>query len=96
VTGKADRLLELLASLGAKVNAGLRLPAIPSSIPAAPGIGTSGPNQLRSMMLLSRALEQQDRRNIAGAIALMKESLAANPENARARTILATLEATPR
>jgi hypothetical protein len=48
------------------------------------------------MMLLSRALEQQDRRNIAGAIALMKESLAANPENARARTILATLEATPR
>jgi TolB-like protein len=96
VTGKADRLLELLASLGGQVNAGLRLPPIPASAPPAPGIGPSGPNQLRSMMLLSRALEQQDRRNVAGAVALMKESLALNPENARARALLATLEGTPR
>jgi alkyl sulfatase BDS1-like metallo-beta-lactamase superfamily hydrolase len=48
------------------------------------------------MMLLSRALEAQDRRNTATAVALMKESVAANPENARAKAILASLEGTAR
>lgn len=106
VTGKADRMLELVVALGAKVNAGLKLPALPASPPAgmpaaaeaprALRIGSNGPNQLRSMMLLSRALEAQDRRNTASAVALMRESVAANPENARARAILASLEGTPR
>jgi hypothetical protein len=59
-------------------------------------IGSNGPNQLRSMMLLSRALEAQDRRNTMAAVALMKESVAANPENARARAILASMETRPR
>lgn len=106
VTGKADRMLELVVTLGAKVNAGLKLPALPASPaagapaatepPRAVRIGSTGPNQLRSMMLLSRALEAQDRRNTASAVALMRESVAANPENARARAILASLEGTPR
>jgi TolB-like protein len=106
VTGKADRMLELVVTLGAKVNAGLKLPALPATpaagTPAATEpsravrIGSTGPNQLRSMMLLSRALEAQDRRNTASAVALMRESVAANPENARARAILASLEGTPR
>jgi TolB-like protein len=111
VTGKADRMLELVVALGAKVNAGLKLPALPA-VPAPRGagdagpgpsaaapamrIGSNGPNQLRSMMLLSRALEAQDRRNTMAAVALMKESVAANPENARARAILASMETRPR
>jgi TolB-like protein len=111
VTGKADRMLELVVALGAKVNAGLKLPALPAAtapgaaggagaMPSAAGpavrIGSNGPNQLRSMMLLSRALEAQDRRNTMAAVALMKESVAANPENARARALLASMETMPR
>jgi curli biogenesis system outer membrane secretion channel CsgG len=65
VTGKADRLLELLASLGAKVNAGLRLPAIPSSIPAAPGIGTSGQASAADGLEVSLGLIQHPRQRTA-------------------------------
>lgn len=93
VTGKADKLLELVTALGAKVNDGLKLPAIPADAPKPPEIGAKGPNQLRSMMLLSRALEAQDRKDVAGATGLMREAVSANPENARARSLLAALEA---
>lgn len=92
VTGKADRMLELVVTLGDKVNEGLKLPPIPPAAAPAPGIGAKGPNQLRSMMLLSRALEAQDRKDGATAVALMKESVSANPENARARALLTSLE----
>lgn len=92
VSGKADNMLELLAQLGAKLNAGLKLPAVPAGVQEGAAVGAKGPNQLKSMMLLSRALEQQDRKNNTQAIALYKESLAANPDNARAKTLLASLE----
>jgi TolB-like protein len=92
VSGKADNMLELLAQLGAKLNAGLKLPSVPTGFQEGAAVGAKGPNQLKSMMLLSRALEQQDRKNTAQAVALYKESLQANPDNARAKTLLATLE----
>lgn len=92
VSGKADNMLELLAQLGAKVNAGLKLPAVQSGFKEGAAVGAKGPNQLKSMMLLSRALEQQDRKNNEQAVALYKESLQANPENGRAKTLLASLE----
>jgi TolB-like protein len=92
VNGKADNMLELLTQLASKVNAGLKLPDVPTEFQRGASVGAKGPNQLRSMMLLSRALEQQDRKNTPAAIALYKESLQANPENARAKTLLATLE----
>lgn len=93
---KADRMLDLVVTLAGQLNAGLRLPPMPPAAPPAPGIGSKGPNHLRSMLLLSRALEEQDRKNVAAAVALMKESLVANPENARARVLLASLEGGPR
>jgi TolB-like protein len=92
ITGKSDNMLELLVQLGAKVNAGLKLPAVPVSYREGAAVGAKGPNQLKSMMLLSRALEAQDRQNPTAAIALFRESLQANPENQRAKTLLATLE----
>lgn len=92
VNGKADNMLELLTQLASKVNTGLKLPDVPTEFQRGASVGAKGPNQLRSMMLLSRALEQQDRQNTQAAIALYKESLQANPENARAKTLLATLE----
>ena len=57
--------------------------------------GAAGPNQFRAAMLLSRALEAQDRGDAPGAVALLRQSLQANPEFGRARTLLAMLE-TPR
>lgn len=93
VTGKADAMLSLLADLGKAVNTGLKLPARTASAPSEGAIvGAKGPNQLKSMMLLSRALEEQDRKNTTTAVALMKESIQANPDNSRAKSILASLE----
>ncbi len=92
VSGKADRMLELLGQLGAKVNSGLKLPSAQRGFEEGKAVGAKGPNQLKSMMLLSRALEQQDRKNNMEAVALYKESIQANPDNERAKTLLASLE----
>jgi curli biogenesis system outer membrane secretion channel CsgG len=93
VTGKADQMLSLLTDLGKAVNTGLKLPARTASAGAeGTMVGAKGPNQLKSMMLLSRALEEQDRKNTTTAVALMKESITANPDNSRAKSILASLE----
>ncbi len=93
VTGKADAMLTMLTDLGKAVNSGLKLPARSASAGGEGMIvGAKGPNQLKSMMLLSRALEEQDRKNTTTAVALMKESIQANPDNSRAKSILASLE----
>lgn len=95
VTGKSDAMLSLLADLGKQVNQGLKLPARPAGgNNDGAALGAKGPNQLRSMMLLSRALEAQDKKNTTTAVALLKESIQSNPENGRAKTILASLERT--
>jgi TolB-like protein len=60
--------------------------------PSARPSGAAGPNQFRAAMLLSRALEAQDRGDAPGAVALLRQSLQANPEFGRARTLLAVLE----
>jgi hypothetical protein len=46
-------------------------------------------------MLLSRALNEEDRGNAAGAIALYRQALAAYPDYERARVRLASLETSP-
>jgi curli biogenesis system outer membrane secretion channel CsgG len=92
VSGKADNMLDLLTQLAQQLNKGLKLPDVPTAFQRGAAVGATGPNQLKSMMLLSRALEQQDRKNTQAAVALYKESLQANPENTRAKTLLASLE----
>jgi TolB-like protein len=95
VSGKAEDVLDLIASLGAKVNSRLRLPPLPGrSEPAAQK--TSKASQLRAVMLLSRALNEEDKGNAAGAIALYRQALAAYPEYERARVRLASLETSPK
>lgn len=101
VTGKSDRLFEVVDQLGAKLNAGLKLPAMPMRVRpvSSAGAGASeppkGPEQFRAVMLMSRALERQDRGDRAGAIALYKNALEAYPGFERARVRLALLEAAP-
>ena len=92
VTGKADRMLELLGQLGTKVNTGLKLPAAPVSFQPGQQVGAKGGNQLKSMMLLSRALEARDRNDQSQAVALMQQAVDANPDNVRAKMLLASLE----
>jgi len=54
-----------------------------------------GANQLRAMMLVSRALEKQDKGDTQGAIALYKSALQEYPDFDRAKTLLASAERGP-
>jgi TolB-like protein len=92
VSGKADRMLELLGQLGTRVNTGLKLPPVPASFQPGQQVGATGGNQLKSMMLLSRALEARDRKDLPQAVALMQQAVEANPDNVRAKMLLASLE----
>lgn len=92
ITGKADKMLAMLAELGTKVNAGLKLPALPASTTPGAATGGGGPNQMRAMMLIGRALEEQDQKRAAAAVTLFKEAVAANPQNPRAKALLASAE----
>lgn len=92
ITGKTEQLLGLVDQLGAKVNAGLKLPPLPSGTKELGVKAPAGPGQFRAMMLVSRALEQQDRGNVQEAIALYKGALAIYPEFDRAKSLLASLE----
>ena len=94
VSGKADDVLELISKLGAKVNQKLQLPPIASQVSPA-GTRTSKRDQLRAVMLLSRALEENDKGNVTGAMALYRQALDVYPDYQRAKVLLASLE-TPR
>lgn len=90
VTGNADNLLQLVIQLGAKVNAGLKLPALKTasvSVPAA-----KSPNQFKAIMAMSQALEAEDRKNTAEAVSLYKQAIALNPDFDRAKVRLASIE----
>ncbi len=95
VSGKSEEVLGLVARLGAKVNRRLKLPPLPSETKPAAG-KTSKTGQLRAVMLLGRALEENDQGNIDGAIALYRQALDVYPEYERARVLLASLEGSRR
>jgi curli biogenesis system outer membrane secretion channel CsgG len=90
VTGKADRLLELVIELGAKVNAGLKLPALKTASLTEPA--ARNPNQFKALMAMSRALEAEDKKNLPEAASLYRSAVALNPDFDRAKTRLASLE----
>ncbi|MDQ6830928.1 MAG: CsgG/HfaB family protein [Gemmatimonadota bacterium] len=99
LTGNADNVLDLIAELGGKVSKGLKLPpnptgtARPASLPAPSGGSAPKGDQLRSVVLMGRAMSEQDKGNNAGAIALYEKSIEAYPDNPRAKEILAQLKA---
>lgn len=92
IEGKADKMLSMISNLGAKVNGGLKLPARPADAPKFSDAGGKNPNQFRAMLLLSRAIEEQDRKNTTAAVALYKQAIEVNPDFERAKVLLATLE----
>ena len=90
VTGKADKLLDLVIQLGAKLNAGLKLPALKTASATIPA--SKSPNQFKALMAMSQALEAEDKKNVAEATMLYKSAVALNPDFDRAKTRLASLE----
>ncbi len=94
VEGKDEDLLPKITELGSKVNAGLKLPQLAMRVPVVKSNAAvaSGANQFRAAMLMSRALEQQDRGNKAAATTLYKDALAANPDFEVAKMRLASIE----
>ncbi len=92
IEGKADKLLAMVSELGAKVNSGLKLPPRPAEASKFSDAGGRNPNQFRALLLMSRAIEEQDRKNVPAAVALYKQAIDANPDFERAKVLLATLE----
>ena len=90
VEGKADQFLSLVMQLGAKVNQGLKLPALKTASVTAPA--AKNPNQFRAIMAMSRAIEAEDRNDIPKAIVEYKSAIALNPDMDRARVRLASIE----
>ena len=90
VSGKSDKLLELVIQLGAKVNAGLKLPALKMASATTPA--SKSPNQFKALLAMSRALEAEDAKDIEGAKPLDKSAIAMNPDFDRARIRLASME----
>ena len=89
VSGKADKLLEMVMQLGAKVNAGLKLPAMKTASISAPA--AANPNQFKALMAMSRALEAEDSKNPAQATKEMRSAVALLPESAMMQSRLASL-----
>lgn len=92
IEGKADKLMAMISQLGVKLNDGLKLPARPATATKFSESGGKNPNQFKAMLLLSRAIEEQDKQNVAGAVALYKQAIDANPDFDRAKVRLASLE----
>ena len=92
VSGKSDRLLELVIQLGQKLNAGLKLPALKLASVTTPA--SKNPNQFKALMAMSRALEAEDRHNVTEAKTQYREALALNPDFDRVKVRLASIERT--
>lgn len=92
ISGKSDKLLELIMQLGAKVNTGLKLPAMKTASATIPA--SKSPNQFKALMAMSQALEAEDKKNVTEAIAQYKNAVALNPDFGPAKTHLASLSRT--
>jgi len=90
VTGNSDNLLQLVIQLGAKVNAGLKLPALKTASISAPA--AKSPNQFKAIMAMSQAIEAEDRKDKTQAVSYYKQAIALNPDFDRAKVRLASIE----
>jgi hypothetical protein len=97
VEGKSENVLRLIGELATKVNTGLKLPPLAAGRPteaSRPSRGTevSAQDQYRAFYLVSRSIEEQDKKNYTAAMALLRQALDVYPNYERARTRLASLE----
>lgn len=90
VSGKSEKLLELVMELGTKLNAGLKLPAVRTASTNAPA--AKNPNQFKALLAMSRALEAEDGKDYEQAKTLYRSAIALNPDFEHARVRLASVE----
>ncbi|MEP7346592.1 MAG: CsgG/HfaB family protein [Gemmatimonadaceae bacterium] len=90
VSGKSERLLELVIQLGSKLNAGLKLPALRTASITTPA--SKNPNQFKALLAMSRALDAEDKKDIAQAKTLYTTAIALNPDFDHAKVLLASLD----
>lgn len=94
VTDKTDNLMTMIANLAGKLNTGMKLPAIPTSMRAEAAVKTQQQKAVpfQAVMLYSRALSEQDKGNKQEAVKLYKASLDKFPNYAAAKAALAKLD----
>jgi TolB-like protein len=102
VEGKSEDVFRLIAELGRKINTGLKLPQFAAGRPgdaAATPAATpanrrqvSAQDQYRAFYLVSRSIEEQDKKNYTAAISLLRQALDVYPGYERAQTRLASLQ----
>jgi TolB-like protein len=91
VSGSADKVIKLIADLGKKLNTGLKLPPMPADAPKRES-GSADPNQMKLLILMGRAQEFVDKKNVPEAIKVLKEALDLSPNYTPARTQLVALQ----
>jgi TolB-like protein len=98
VSNKTDNLMQMITDLAAKMNKGMKLPAMPKRVADA-GTGTGGGGgadkgkvPFQAIMLYSRALSEKDKGNKDEAVKLFKASLDKFPDYAPAKKEMAKLQ----
>ena len=94
VMGKTEAIMPLIDALGAKINSGLKLPAIPAQAREEHAAAAKKQEKVpfQAVMLYSRALDEKDHGNKEKAITLFKQSIAAFPSYEAPQTELKKLE----
>ena len=95
VRGRIDRVLDLLDTLAVRLNAGLKLAAIPAAAAPsrAPAPASAAVDQNRLILLEGAALKAEDRGDVKGAIEYWKQVTALSPSYEGAKVRLARLGA---
>ena len=95
VEGKTDAIMPLIESLGAKLNSGLNLPAIPARAREEHAAAVKKQEKVpyQAVMLYSRALDEKDHGNKDKAITLFKQAVTAFPDYEAPKTELKKLGA---
>lgn len=105
IEGKSENVLDMIGELGAKINAGLKLPRVtvsasssgnqeskPTASTAAGKGDVSPQDQYRAFYLVSRSIEEQDKKNYPAAMTLLRQALDIYPGYRRAELRLASLQ----
>ena len=93
VSGKGDKVFELIDQLAAKVNVGLKLPGVRDE-KSVKDMGLTGANQLETAKAFAAAQRLEEKGDKKGAIAMYQKSLQLNGNFGMAKTSLAQLERT--
>jgi TolB-like protein len=79
VTDKADNVLQMIATLADKLNAGMKLPSTPGMRMGSAQHTRSNPTALKSLILYARAVGAQDAKDTHQAATLYKQFLDTSP-----------------